>query len=92
MPEFVLPQSSPPTCGVDDSGRTVAATCPEHANTRNSARDERVGVIVLPDEWDGPWVRTDGTAEVIDSPRSVEPLVYNAISRRSGRRESYRPP
>ncbi|MDX3670556.1 PPOX class F420-dependent oxidoreductase [Streptomyces europaeiscabiei] len=69
------PQASPLTCGVDDSGRIVVSTYPERAKTRNAKRDERVSVVVLSDGWDGPWVQIDGTAEVIDSPDSVEPLV-----------------
>ncbi|MEV6384897.1 PPOX class F420-dependent oxidoreductase [Streptomyces sp. NPDC051773] len=69
------PQASPLTCGVDDSGRIVVSTYPERAKTRNAKRDERVSVVVLSDDWDGPWVQIDGTAEVIDSPDSVEPLV-----------------
>ncbi|NWF27229.1 PPOX class F420-dependent oxidoreductase [Streptomyces sp. PKU-EA00015] len=69
------PQGSPLTCGVDDSGRIVVSTYPERAKTRNAKRDERVSVIVLSDDWNGPWVQIDGTAEVIDSPESVEPLV-----------------
>ncbi|MFF6780901.1 TIGR03618 family F420-dependent PPOX class oxidoreductase [Streptomyces sp. NPDC012510] len=69
------PQASPLTCGVDDSGRIVISTYPERAKTRNAKRDERVSVLVLSDDWDGPWVQIDGTAEVIDSPDSVEPLV-----------------
>ncbi|WP_030744099.1 PPOX class F420-dependent oxidoreductase [Streptomyces sp. NRRL F-5135] len=69
------PQGSPLSCGVDDSGRIVVSTYPERAKTRNAKRDERVSVIVLSDDWNGPWVQIDGTAEVIDSPESVEPLV-----------------
>ncbi|WP_351231094.1 PPOX class F420-dependent oxidoreductase [Streptomyces sp. NPDC002133] len=69
------PQGSPLTCGVDDSGRIVVSTYPERAKTRNAKRDERVSIIVLSDDWDGPWVQVDGTAEVIDTPDSVEPLV-----------------
>ncbi|MCI3240907.1 PPOX class F420-dependent oxidoreductase [Streptomyces spinosisporus] len=69
------PQASPLTCGVDDSGRIVVSTYPERAKTRNAKRDERVSLVVLSDEWNGPWVQIDGTAEVIDSPDSVEPLV-----------------
>ncbi|MGW0706450.1 PPOX class F420-dependent oxidoreductase [Streptomyces sp. NPDC002643] len=68
-------QASPVTCGVDDSGRIVVSTYPERAKTRNAKRDERVTVVVLSDDWNGPWVQVDGTAEVIDSPDSVEPLV-----------------
>ncbi|MEU1277026.1 PPOX class F420-dependent oxidoreductase [Streptomyces sp. NPDC005805] len=69
------PQASPLTCGVDGSGRIVISTYPERAKTRNAKRDERVGVVVLSDDWNGPWVQIDGTAEVIDAPESVEPLV-----------------
>ncbi|MET9873292.1 MULTISPECIES: PPOX class F420-dependent oxidoreductase [Streptomycetaceae] len=69
------PQGSPVTCGVDDAGRLVVSTYPERAKARNARRDPRASVIVLSDEWDGPWVQVDGTAEVIDSPDSVEPLV-----------------
>ncbi|MDH6517998.1 PPOX class probable F420-dependent enzyme [Streptomyces sp. SAI-208] len=69
------PQASPLTCGVDDSGRIVVSTYPERAKTRNAKRDPRVSVVVLSDDWNGPWVQVDGTAEVIDSPDSVEPLV-----------------
>ncbi|WP_328861102.1 PPOX class F420-dependent oxidoreductase [Streptomyces sp. NBC_00306] len=69
------PQGSPLTCGVDDSGRIVMSTYPERAKTRNAKRNPRVSVIVLSDDWDGPWVQIDGDAEVIDAPDSVEPLV-----------------
>jgi len=69
------PQASPLTCGVDDSGRIVISTYPERAKTRNAKRDARVSVVVLSDDWNGPWVQIDGTAEVVDAPESVEPLV-----------------
>ncbi|CAM5628317.1 PPOX class F420-dependent oxidoreductase [Streptomyces purpurascens] len=69
------PQGSPLTCGVDDSGRIVVSTYPERAKTRNAKRDPRVSLIVLSDDWNGPWVQIDGTAEVIDTPDSIEPLV-----------------
>lgn len=69
------PQASPLTCGVDDSGRIVVSTYPERAKTRNAKRDDKVSVVVLSDDWNGPWVQIDGTAEVIDAPDSVEPLV-----------------
>ncbi|MHB9759939.1 PPOX class F420-dependent oxidoreductase [Streptomyces sp. BYX5S] len=69
------PQASPLTCGVDGDGRIVVSTYPERAKTRNAKRDARVSVVVLSDEWNGPWVQVDGVAEVIDAPDSVEPLV-----------------
>lgn len=69
------PQASPLTCGVDGDGRIVVSTYPERAKTRNAKRDPRVSLVVLSDEWNGPWVQVDGSAEVIDSPDSVEALV-----------------
>ncbi|KRV47432.1 pyridoxamine 5'-phosphate oxidase [Wenjunlia vitaminophila] len=76
------PQGSPVTCGVDGSGRIVVSTYPERAKTRNVRRDPTVSVVVLSDDWDGPWVQIDGDGEVIDPPASVEPLVeyYRAIA------------
>jgi PPOX class probable F420-dependent enzyme len=68
-------QGSPVTCGVDDSGRIVVSTYPERAKTRNARRVPQVSLIVLSDDWDGPWVQVDGSAEVIDAPDSVEPLI-----------------
>ncbi|MEV0369544.1 PPOX class F420-dependent oxidoreductase [Streptomyces sp. NPDC050636] len=76
------PQGSPLTCGVDSSGRLVMSTYPERAKVRNARRVSSVSVMVLSDEWNGPWVQIDGDAEVIDAPDSVEPLVeyYRSIS------------
>lgn len=80
------PQGSPLTCGVDDSGRIVVSTYPERAKTRNAKRDERVSLIVLSDDWNGPWVQIDGTAEVIDSPtRSSRWSSTSATSRANTR-------
>ncbi|WP_062214173.1 PPOX class F420-dependent oxidoreductase [Streptomyces sp. NBRC 109706] len=69
------PQASPLTCGVDDAGRLVMSTYPERAKTRNAERDAEVSVLVLSDEWDGPWVQVDGVAEVLRVPEAIEPLV-----------------
>ena len=76
------PQSSPNTCGVDAEGRIVISTYPERAKVHNIRRDQRVSVCVLSDEWNGPWVQVDGTAEVIDLPDALEPLVeyFRSIS------------
>ncbi|WP_033292072.1 PPOX class F420-dependent oxidoreductase [Amycolatopsis jejuensis] len=76
------PQLSPNTCGVDEEGRIVIATYPKRAKVTNLRRSPEVSVCVLSDEWNGPWVQVDGTAEVIDLPDSVDPLVdyFRAIS------------
>jgi PPOX class probable F420-dependent enzyme len=77
------PQASPVTCGVDDQGRIVIATYPERAKTRNARRDpDQVSVLFLSDDFGGAWVQVDGTAQVLDVPEAVEPLVdyFRAIS------------
>jgi PPOX class probable F420-dependent enzyme len=76
------PQASPVTCGVDTAGRIVISTYPERAKAVNARRDRRVSLCVLSDEWDGPWVQVDGTAEVLDLPDALEPLVeyYRCIA------------
>jgi PPOX class probable F420-dependent enzyme len=62
------PQISPVTGGVDDGGRIVISTYPDRAKAVNLRRDPRVSVLVHSDEWDGPYVQVDGTAEVLDMP------------------------
>ena len=76
------PQLSPVTCGVDEQGRVVVSTYPQRAKAVNARRDPRVSLVVLSDDFDGPWVQVDGEAEVLDLPDALEPLVdyYRAIS------------
>lgn len=68
-------QTSPVTCGVDSGGRLVVATYPQRAKVGNIRRDPAVSVCVLSDDWNGPYVHLDGTAEIVDLPEAVEPLV-----------------
>ncbi|MCX4474131.1 putative pyridoxine/pyridoxamine 5'-phosphate oxidase [Micromonospora sp. MW-13] len=76
------PQSSPVSGGVDAEGRLVISTYPERAKVANIRRDARVCACVLSDDWNGPWVQVDGTAEVLDLPEALEPLVeyFRSIS------------
>jgi PPOX class probable F420-dependent enzyme len=62
------PQMSPVTGGVDESGRIVVSTYPDRAKAVNLRRNPQVSVLVHSDEWDGPYVQVDGTAEVLDMP------------------------
>ncbi|HEY5856023.1 MAG TPA: PPOX class F420-dependent oxidoreductase [Aldersonia sp.] len=68
-------QVSPVTCGVDDDGRIVIATYPQRAKVVNARRDPQVSICISSDEWNGPYVQVDGTAEVLDLPDALEPLV-----------------
>ena len=86
------PQSSPNSCGVDAEGRIVISSYPERAKAANIRRNPQVSVCVLSDEWNGPWVQVDGTAEVIDLPDAVEPLVeyFRSISGEHPNWDEYR--
>jgi PPOX class probable F420-dependent enzyme len=76
------PQVSPVSGGIDDEGRIVIATYPQRAKVVNLRRDPSATVLILSDDWNDAWVQVDGTAEVIDLPDAVEPLVdyFRAIS------------
>ena len=76
------PQASPVTCGVDEAGRIVISTYPERVKTANARRARTATVVVLSDDFGGPWVQVDGEAEVLDMPESLEPLVeyFRSIS------------
>jgi PPOX class probable F420-dependent enzyme len=86
------PQVSPVTAGVDDEGRLVISTYPQRAKVANLRRDPAVTVLVHSDDWNGPYVQLDGTAEVIDQPDAVEPLVdyFRSISGEHPDWEEYR--
>jgi PPOX class probable F420-dependent enzyme len=67
---------------VDAEGRVVVSTYPQRAKVANARRDPAVSLCVLSDEWDGPWVQLDGSADVLDLPEAIEPLVeyFRSIS------------
>lgn len=69
------PQISPVTGGVDPEGRIVISTYPARAKTRNAARHRQVSVLVLSDDFGGPWVQVDGDAEVLHMPEAADGLV-----------------
>lgn len=85
-------QASPVTCGVDAQGRFVIATYPERAKVANLRRDPRASLVVLSDDFDGPWVQVDGSAEVLDLPQALEPLVeyFRCISGEHSDWDAYR--
>lgn len=76
------PQSSPVTGGLDAQGRVVIATYPQRAKSVNIRHRPTASVVVLSDEFHGPYVQVDGDAEVVDLPDAVELLVdyYRAIA------------
>jgi PPOX class probable F420-dependent enzyme len=75
-------QVSPVTAGMDEAGRLVVASYPARAKARNARQRPAVSACVLSDQWNGPWMQVDGTAEVLDLPDALEPLVeyFRSIS------------
>jgi PPOX class probable F420-dependent enzyme len=69
------PQLSPVTGGVDQNGRIVISSYPARAKAVNAARHPEVSVCVLSDDWNGPWVQVDGSAEVLAMPEALDGLV-----------------
>ena len=76
------PQASPVSAGVDADGRLVVSTYPERAKVANLRREPAASALVLSDDWNGEWVQLWGTAEVLDLPDALEPLVeyFRSIS------------
>jgi PPOX class probable F420-dependent enzyme len=86
------PQISPVSGGVDSQGRIVIASYPGRAKTRNAERDSRASVLVLSDDWNGPWVQVDGDAEVLHMPDALDGLVdyFRCISGEHPNWDEYR--
>ena len=55
--------------------RLVVPTYLQRAKVSNIRLDPTVSVFVLSDDFNGPYVHLDGTAEIVDLPEAVEPLV-----------------
>jgi PPOX class probable F420-dependent enzyme len=69
------PQLSPVAVGVDGDGRIVVSTRQTAYKTRNLRRDPRTYLCVLPDGFFGRWIQISGTAEIVELPDAMEPLI-----------------
>ena len=86
------PQLSLVTGGLTDDGRLVIATYPERVKAKNAAKDPRVSVGVMGDEFNSAWVQVDGDATVSHLPEALDGLVdyYRCISGEHPDWEEYR--
>lgn len=69
------PQLSPVAVTVDDDGHALVSTRETSVKVANLERDPRTSLCVFTDAFFGPWVRVDGTAEIVRLPEAMEPLV-----------------
>jgi PPOX class probable F420-dependent enzyme len=76
------PALTPVTVGVDELGRAVISSRQTAYKVKNLRRDPRAWLCVLPDSFYGEWIQIEGTAEIVDLPEAMEPLVeyYRGIS------------
>lgn len=68
-------QMSPILTTVDDDGRAIISTRETAMKTKNLRRDPRAYLCVLTSDFYGPWIRIDGTAEIVSLPEAMELLV-----------------
>ena len=75
-------QLSPVLVGVDEQGRVVVSTRETAAKVRNLARDPRVALCVLTDQFFGGWVVIEGQAQIVHLPEAMDALVdyYRGVS------------
>jgi PPOX class probable F420-dependent enzyme len=69
------PQLSPVVVTVDDLGHAIVSTRETSIKVTNLERDPRVSVCVFPEAFFGPWIRIDGTTEIVHLPGALELLV-----------------
>ena len=83
---------SPVTVGVDAAGHAIISSRETAYKTRHLRRDPRASLCVFTDEFYGPWVQIDGTAEVVSLPDAMEPLVdyYRRIAGEHSDWDDYR--
>jgi PPOX class probable F420-dependent enzyme len=75
-------QTSPVLVGVDDEDKVVISTREGAYKTRNLRRDPTAVLCVLSDNFFGPWIQIEGTAQIVSLPEAMDGLVdyYRRIS------------
>lgn len=69
------PQLSPVLVTADDDGHAIISTTETTAKFANLSRDPRASLCVLTDQFFGPWLRLDGSVEIVRLPDAMELLV-----------------
>lgn len=86
------PQVSPVAGAIDGDGRLLISSYPGRAKVKNLQRDAECAVLVLSNDFNGPWVQVYGTAEVVTGDDGVEALVdyYRAAAGEHADWDEYR--
>jgi PPOX class probable F420-dependent enzyme len=85
-------QMSPITVGLDGEGRAIISSRESAYKVHNIRRDPHVSLCVFTDDFVGPWIQIDGTAEVVSLPEAMELLVdyYRRVAGEHPKWEEYR--
>ena len=75
-------QTSPIVCGAHGDGRVAISVTEDRAKTKNLRRDPRATLCVFTNDYFGPWVQIDGSAELIAMPEALDGLkaLYRQVS------------
>ncbi len=86
------PQLSPVVVAADGDGRAIVSTRETSVKVTNLERDPRASLCVFTDAFFGPWIRVDGTTEVVHLPAALEPLVdyYRRVAGEHEEWDTYR--
>jgi PPOX class probable F420-dependent enzyme len=68
-------QTSPIAASADDEGHVLISTRETAMKAKNVARDPRVTLCAIADDWYSGWVQVDGTAEIVHLPEAMDLLV-----------------
>jgi PPOX class probable F420-dependent enzyme len=85
-------QISPVTGAVDTDGRLLVSSYPTRAKVVNLRKRPACSIVVLSDDFNGPWVQLYGEAQIVDGEAGVERLVdyYRAAAGEHDDWEEYR--
>jgi PPOX class probable F420-dependent enzyme len=68
-------QPSPVVHGVDGSGRVVISSREPAFKVHNLRKNPNATLCAFTDNFFGPWVTVDGSAEIVSLPEAMDPLV-----------------
>jgi PPOX class probable F420-dependent enzyme len=75
-------QTSPVLVGIDSDGKAVISSRETAYKVRNLRRRPTATLCVFNDNFFGPWIQIDGTAEIVPLPHAMDGLIdyYRRIS------------